>query len=262
MLPAPCLVMSDAHLGAAPSERERETVAFLDYARRTAGSVVINGDLFDFWFEWRTVIPRRAFRVLAALGDLKDAGTEVLWIAGNHDCWGGEVLREDIGLDYHVGPWVGEAAGWRTRIEHGDGLRLVEDRKYRALRRVLRHPASIVAFRWLHPDLGSRLATGSSEASRGIHRARDGGAGLRQVAFAALAADPELDLVLFGHSHVRALERAPGGGVYANAGSWLEAPTYLVLTPERVELRRWTGSAEGERLDLLERRPQEALAQP
>jgi len=261
VLDAPTYVISDLHLGAAPAAVERTCLEFLRSLHGRARALVINGDLYDFWFEWRTVIPRRAFRVLAALGDLKDAGTEVLWIAGNHDCWGGEVLREDIGVDYHVGPWVGEVAGWRTRIEHGDGLREVEDRKYRALRRVLRHPASIVAFRWLHPDLGSRLATGSSEASRGIHRARDGGAGLRQVAFAALAADPDLELVLYAHSHVRSLERAPGGGVYANAGSWLEAPTFLRLMPERIEMWRWTGSAEGERLDALDRRAKEALAE-
>ena len=143
MLDAPTYVISDLHLGAAPADVERACLDFLRSLQGRARALVINGDLYDFWFEWRTVIPRRAFRVLAALGDLKDSGTEVLWIAGNHDCWGGEVLREDIGLDYHVGPWVGEVAGWRTRIEHGDGLRVVEDRKYRALRRVLRHPASI-----------------------------------------------------------------------------------------------------------------------
>ena len=258
MLDAPTYVISDLHLGAAPVEVERACLEFLRSLRGRARALVVNGDLYDFWFEWRTVIPRRAFRVLAALGDLKDSGTEVLWIAGNHDCWGGEVLRDDLGLDYHVGPWVGNAAGWNTRIEHGDGLRAVEDRRYRALRRVIRHPASIAAFRWIHPDLSSRVATGSSEASR-THRARDGGAGLRDVAFATLDANPGLDLVLFGHSHVRALQRAPGGGVYANAGSWLDLPTFLVLTPERVELRRWTGSAEGERLDALDRRTEEAL---
>ena len=259
MLDAPTYVISDLHLGAAPPAVERSCLEFLRSLQGRAASLIVNGDLYDFWFEWRTVIPRRAFRVLAALADLRETGVEVLWIAGNHDCWGGEVLREDAGLQYHVGPWVGEVAGWRTRIEHGDGLRGVEDRRYRALRRVLRHPASIAAFRWLHPDLGSRLATGSSHASR-VHRARDGGSGLREVAMKELAATPELDLVLYGHSHVPALERAPGGGVYANAGSWLDAPTYLRLTPERVELRRWTGSAEGEGLDVLDRRPEKALA--
>lgn len=231
---------------------------FLRALKGRAASLVINGDLFDFWFEWRTVVPRRGVRVLAALADLKEAGTETLWIAGNHDCWGGDVLRDDFGLSYHVGTWDGELAGWRTRIDHGDGLREVEDRRYRALRAVLRHPLSVRAFRLLHPDLASRLAIGSSQASR-THRALDGGAGLRSVAMRALADSSSLDLVVYGHSHVPALERAPTGGVYANAGSWLEAPTFLRISPERIELRSFDGSPEGVRLDALDRRPEKAL---
>ncbi|HVE78080.1 MAG TPA: UDP-2,3-diacylglucosamine diphosphatase [Gemmatimonadaceae bacterium] len=250
--------MSDTHLGAAPAEVERQLLGFLRAVSSAARTLVINGDLFDFWFEWRTVIPRTGFRILAALADLRDAGIDVVWIAGNHDCWGGEVLQRDVGVAYHVGAWEGGVAGWRARIDHGDGLRPREDRRYRALRRVLRHPFSIRSFRWLHPDLGTSLATGSSTASR-VHRARDGGAGLRRIAFDTLASAPALDLLVFGHSHVAALERAPGGGVYANAGSWLEAPTFLALDAERVELRAWDGSAEGRRLDALDRRSEEAL---
>jgi UDP-2,3-diacylglucosamine hydrolase len=261
VLPSPCYLVSDAHLGAAPPEVERQVLEFLRAIRGHAASLVVNGDLFDFWFEWRTVVPRHGVRVLAALADLRESGTDVLWIAGNHDCWGGEVLRDDLGLTYHLGTWEGELAGWRARLDHGDGLRVVEDRKYRRLRTVLRHPLSIKAFRLLHPDLASRLANGSSHASR-THRARDGGAGLQAVAMQTLSAAPELDVVVYGHSHVPALERGPSGGVYANAGSWLDSPTFLRLTPERIELCRFDGSAEGVRLDSLDRRAKKALGHP
>ena len=258
MLPSPCYVISDTHLGAAPPEVERALLAFLRGLHGRARALVINGDLFDFWFEWRTVIPRVGFRVLAALADLADDGVQVLWIAGNHDCWGGDVLRRDVGVIYHEGPWRGEIAGWRARVEHGDGLRGAADRRYRLLRRVIRHPVSVRAFRLLHPDLGSRLANGSSHASR-TYRAHDEGAGLRDVAAAALASDRSLELVVFGHSHVATLARVPGGGLYANPGSWLDAPGFLHVTPERLELRRWTGSAEGDRVDAFDRLPQKAL---
>jgi UDP-2,3-diacylglucosamine hydrolase len=255
VLKAPCYIISDTHLGVAPASVERSLLAFLKTLPGRARSLLINGDLLDFWFEWRSVVPRTGLRVLAALADARDAGVDVLWVAGNHDCWGGEVVREDLGLTYHVGPWEGGIAGWTARVEHGDGLRPVEDRRYRALRRVLRHPASVRAFRWLHPDLGTSLASGSSHASRS-YRARDEGAGLRAIALSALDARPELDLLLYGHSHVPTIERAPGGGVYANAGSWLDAPTYLVVTQVGLELREWTspGSAEGLRLHALDRR--------
>jgi UDP-2,3-diacylglucosamine hydrolase len=235
VLPGPCYLFADAHLGVASRDTERSVARFVRSLHGRAASVIINGDLFDFWFEWRTVMPRAGFRVLSALSDLVDAGIPVLWIAGNHDCWGGDVLRKDVGVTYHEGPWRGEIAGWRTRIEHGDGLRNAEDRRYRALRAVLRHPWSIRAFRLLHPDLGARIALGSSHASR-TYRARDGGAGLRAVALRGLAQDPDLDLVVFGHSHVATVERADGGGVYANAGAWLDAPTYLRIDRDAIAL--------------------------
>ncbi len=251
-LKSPCYVVSDAHLGVASPDVERSFVAFLRSLEGRAASLVINGDLFDFWFEWKSVIPRRSFRALAALAELHDAGLPILWIAGNHDCWGGEVLRDDVGADYQIGAWAGDIGGWKSRIEHGDGLREHEDRKYRMVRPVMRNPLAIKLFRMLHPDTATSVALGSSTVSR-VHRARDEGRGLRDHAAAALGGEKDLDLLIYGHSHVAALERM-GSGVFANAGSWLEAPTYLVITPERVELRSADGSAEGHRLNAIDRR--------
>jgi UDP-2,3-diacylglucosamine pyrophosphatase LpxH len=134
---------------------------------------------------------------------------------------------------------------------------VAEDRGYRALRRVLRNRLAIRAFGALHPDLASRLAMGSSQASR-TYQPKDLGRGLRAVAQSTLAADPALELLVFGHSHVSALERMPSGNVYANAGSWLDAPTFLVVTPERIALRSWLGSTESPDLNALDRRAEKA----
>ena len=234
-------------------------LGFLRALPGRAGSLLINGDLFEFWFEWRTVVPRSGVRVLAALMDLRDAGIPMTMIAGNHDCWGGDVLRE-AGVDFLTGAWNGSLAGWQARVEHGDGLRAREDRGYRVLRSVLRNRLAIRAYRLLHPDLATRLAMGSSSASRS-YQPRDAGRGLRAVAAAALASEPALELLVYGHSHVAALERLPSGQVYANAGSWLDAPTYLVATPARLALRGWDGSAEGPDLHALDRVAEEALPQ-
>lgn len=261
MLTSPCYILSDTHLGIGPSSTERELIAFLRTLPGRARSLLINGDLFDFWFEWKTVIPRSHFRTLAALADLRDEGVEVVLIAGNHDCWGGEVLTTEVGLTYHVGPWEGSLAGWHAQVEHGDGLRPKEDRRYRMLRYVLRHPVSVRTFRFLHPDWGTWLARGSSEASRTHRPWGEAADGLRDIAMARLSADPSLELLVFGHSHRAVLERFPEGGVYANAGSWLAEPTYLCVTYDSIELRRWDGSAEGSRLNVLDRRSEKPLSQ-
>jgi len=252
VLKGPCYIISDTHLGVASPQIERSFVSFLRGLIGDASSLIINGDLFDFWFEWKTVIPRRSFRALAALAELKDAGVDILWVAGNHDCWGGDVLREDVGVDYIVGPWEGDVAGWKVRIEHGDGLRDREDRGYRMIRPIMRHPVAIKAFRMLHPDWASGLAHGSSNASRN-YRARDEGRGLRSYAKEQLAQTKNLDLLVYGHSHVPTLERMESGGIFANAGSWLDAPTFLRLTDEVVELRQWDGSSQGTCLNSINR---------
>jgi len=256
--PAPTYVISDIHLGHASAEVERALLGFLRALPGRAGSLLINGDLFEFWFEWKRVVPRSGVRALAALMDLRDAGLPVTMIAGNHDCWGGDVLRE-AGVDFVEGPWTGTLGGWQARVEHGDGLRAKEDRGYRALRKVLRNRFAIRAFRSLHPDWATRLAMGSSQTSRN-YQPRDEGRGLREVARTTLASNAALELLIYGHSHVAALERMPDGNVYANAGSWLTAPTYLRVTPQRIALREWRDSAEGPDLHAFDRVTEKALS--
>jgi UDP-2,3-diacylglucosamine hydrolase len=259
-LPAPAYVISDAHLGFATRDLERSMLRFLRSLQGRAGSLLINGDLFEFWFEWRHVMPRRAYRVLAALADLKDSGVPVVMVAGNHDCWGGEILREDVGIDYRMDGWSGLLGGWRARVEHGDGLREREDRNYRAMRAVFRHKLAIAWFRWVHPDLANALANRTSHTSR-TYSARDGGAGLRGVAARRLSEADAPELLIFGHTHVAELSRQ-GRGVYANAGAWMDQPTFLKITPDRIELRRWTdASDEGVHLNALDRVAEKALSE-
>ncbi|CAN5919740.1 UDP-2,3-diacylglucosamine diphosphatase [soil metagenome] len=252
-------MISDVHLGHAPESVERALLAYLRSLPGRAGSLLINGDLFEFWFEWKTVVPRSGVRVLGALMDLRDAGVPMTMIAGNHDCWGGDVLRE-AGVDFVSGPRDGMVGGWRAHVEHGDGLRDKEDRGYRLLRRVLRNRLAIRAFGgMLHPDFASRLAMGSSHTSR-TYTARDEGRGLRAVASIRLSTPNAPELVVYGHSHVATLERVERG-VYANAGSWLDRPTYLVVSPTDISLREWNGSPEGASLHTLQRVPEEPLPQ-
>lgn len=251
MLPTPCLVFGDAHLGVASPDAERALLRFLRAVPDEAKAVVIMGDLFDFWFAWRHVMPRAGYRVLAAIADLRDAGIEVLWIGGNHDCWGGDVLMAETGATYTLDPWRDSIGAWSVLLQHGDGLRDREDAPYRRLRTVLRHPLSIRAFRWLHPDIASRVALSSSDTSR-HRRAGDEGRGLLQVGTQSLNAPGGPALVIHGHSHVPSLQRA-GRGWYANAGAWYLDRQFLRIDDDRVTRERWTDSGERDVLDVAER---------
>ncbi|MEI6739701.1 MAG: UDP-2,3-diacylglucosamine diphosphatase [Gemmatimonadaceae bacterium] len=246
MLPTPCLVLGDAHLGVASPASEQALLAFLRRVPTEARSLVIMGDLFDFWFAWGHVMPRSGFRVLAALADVREAGVEVVWIGGNHDCWGGDVLARETGAQYTLDPWRGAIGPWSTLLQHGDGLREREDAPYRRLRTVLRHPLSIRAFRWLHPDLATRLALSSSDTSR-HRRAGDEGRGLLAVATQSLSAPDGPSLVIHGHSHVPTLTAA-GRGWYANAGAWYLDQQYLRITDDGIARLRWTEAGHGEQL--------------
>ena len=253
MFPAPCFVLGDAHVGAAPVDVEETLLAMLERARGEAGSVVLNGDVFDFYFEWTHSVTRPSVRVLAAIARVVASGVPVLYIAGNHDCWGGDILTTDVGVTYVRGPWRGELAGWSTLVEHGDGLRGKADAPYRVLKAFVRHPIVTTLFSWLPPNFAVWLATRSSTTSRNA-RPKDGGKALYDVAQGRLAGDLGLDLYVFGHTHARVVERAPSGGVLANPGAWLDVPSFLVVTPEAVELRRMSPNGPDETLARLEKR--------
>ncbi len=245
-LGTPVYVLADAHLGVAPDEQEQLLWSFLQHVGSEQAALVLNGDMFEFWFEWSHVVPQVGVRLLAALATLTERGLPVLWIKGNHDCWGGNVLRRQSGATYIDGPWIGELAGWRAHIAHGDGLRPELDKGYRALRAVIRHPWSVRAFGWLHPDWGAALARATSHTSRNV-RPRDGGEGLRAVAHETLRANASLHAVIYGHTHVAMLEKnSREAGIYANPGAWLNEPTFLKFVPERAALCRWDGTREHE----------------
>jgi len=228
----PAYIVSDIHLGAVPRETERAFRRFLDHAAEHAGSLLINGDLFDFWFEYKSVILREHFRVVAKLADVVEAGVPVSFVGGNHDAWAGSFLRDEVGVTLLDGPVEMELGGRRALVAHGDGVGR-GDYKYRALRKVIRHPASIAAFRRLHPDTGRRIAglasTTEHKAGSGDQAAKGRAAFIRGWAEEQLARMPHVELVVAGHAHVPEVVEVAPGRFYANSGDWIRSYTYLVL---------------------------------
>jgi UDP-2,3-diacylglucosamine hydrolase len=236
---------SDFHLGAPDYEtsraREARIVRWLDTIRPDAESLYLVGDLFDFWFEYGTVVPKGHVRLLGRLAEWRDAGIPVHVFTGNHDLWMFGYLEQELGVEVHHKPLVREIGGKRFFIGHGDGLG-PGDHGYKFLKKIFTHPFLQWAFRWLHPDVGARIAVYSSRKSRAAQpeetfvRAED--EWLWAYANRKLRELPELDYFVFGHRHL-ALDLALENGHcrYINLGEWFRHCTYAVFDGQRLELR-------------------------
>ena len=223
---------SDVHLGAIPRERAAAFRRWLELAGSTAGTVVINGDLFDFWFEYRHAVPSGHTRTLGILAALVDAGVEVHLTGGNHDWWGGRFLEEEIGVRFHRDPVEMDLAGRRTLVAHGDGLG-PGDVGYKMLKSVLRNPLFVWSFRWLHPDLGALVAgrVSSTEERPALPSPPDARRAetLEQWAVGRLEHHRSLDILTLGHTHVPRLREVGNDRWYLNTGDWVHHCTYAVL---------------------------------
>lgn len=234
----------DAHLGADPPEQEAAREArlhhFLGSLPGRASSVYIIGDLFDFWFEYGSVIPRRHFGTVAKLHALRTRGVPITFVGGNHDRWGGDFLIHDLGIAFHPGEAELDVAGRRAFVAHGDGL-TEQHWSARVLHHVTRHRVTIRAFRLLHPDVGSWIAHQLSRklADNTRDRAVLDRAERAQAQYAQqlLARRPDLELVILAHTHRPALSQLPNGRAYLNPGAFLDGGRYAVVMRDSVELK-------------------------
>jgi len=244
VLPDAALVLADAHIGYGSSETESALCRFLRGVPAIAGHLVINGDLFEFWFEYRSVIPRRAFPTLEALAGLRRSGVRLTVIGGNHDRWGGDFWRRDLGADFHPQEAEVVLAGMRAWIRHGDGMGQ-DGLGGRLFHATVRHPITKGMFRLLHPDLGIALVermsphlAGKAKDAATRERATD-----RQAVFARelLERREDLRLVVLAHTHAARLEQTQGGRWFVNPGAWAGDRRYALITPEGPSLRTWDG---------------------
>ncbi len=236
------VVVADAHLGQVPAAVTEAFHAFLETVPTLGDALLINGDLFDFWFEYGTVIPSRHFGTAVRLQALRARGVPITFVGGNHDRWGGDFLIEDLGIAFYAGQAEIEVAGRRTFVAHGDGL-TEQHWSGAVMHRVTRHPLTIRLFRALHPDLGfwiahqlsRRLADNTRDQAVLERAARAQAAYAREL----LERRPELGLVILAHTHRPSLDVLPDGRAYLNPGAWLDGYRYAVVTREGIELKKF-----------------------
>jgi len=233
--------ISDLHLGLQDVEAERKKeqalLSFLDHVKTDSERLYILGDLFDFWFEYRHVIPKGYYRVLGKLRELSDDGMTIRYLAGNHDFWVRSFFREELGMDVHMEPFEETLNRKRFFFHHGDGLAL-HDTGYRILKRVLRCKVNIFLYSLLHPDIGIALGRLSSRLSRYHSSTRNYGEGDGMVEYAARRIAEGIDYVVMGHRH-EPMFKPIGNGIYVNLGDWIEHRTYGIFDGNEFRLERW-----------------------
>lgn len=240
-----CLVLvGDAHLGRETPEKEAAFLAFLDTVPTLGDGLLLTGDLFEFWFSYRRVVPRRGTRVMAALAALRRR-VPILMLGGNHDRWGGSFWQEELDIPFYPQEARFRLAGRPALAIHGDGITSL-DLPARILKRITGHPMTIGLFGALHPTVGmwlvDRLSGPLGDRPRPPEAVAANVALQRSWAAARMAAEPDLALLVMGHTHQPVAESMGPGKHYVNPGAWFNGYQYAVVTDGHAELRQFDPS--------------------
>lgn len=202
--------ISDAHLGSQVitnnRKHEQKLVRWLEMVRKDATAIYLLGDMFDFWFEYKTVVPKGYVRFLGKLAELVDAGIEIHFFIGNHDIWTFGYLENEVGLIVHKGPFVTRLGNKTFYMAHGDGLDS-RDHGYHFIRHIFHSKTAQKLFGYVPPRLGQGLGyTWSKNNRKKILHLENKYLGENDetiVVFAKqYAENNEVDFLIFGHRHI------------------------------------------------------------
>jgi UDP-2,3-diacylglucosamine hydrolase len=238
---------SDNHLGAPTMKesrvRELKFVNWLDSIKADAGVIFLMGDLFDFWFEYKTVIPKGFTRTLGKLAELSDSGISIFYFVGNHDLWMNGYFEDELNIPVYHKPQQYIINGTSFFIGHGDGLG-PEDKGYKRMKKVFTNPVAKWFFRWLHPDIGVRLAQYFSVKNKlisGDDDAKylgDDKEWLVQYAHRKLE-NNHYNHFIFGHRHLPLEIELNDTSKYTNLGDWVNFYTYAEFDGEKLTLKEF-----------------------
>lgn len=238
---------SDNHLGAPTSEaslpREKKFVSWLDEAKKDAAAIFLLGDLFDFWFEYKTVIPKGFTRTFGKLAEISDAGIPIYYFVGNHDLWMHGYFEDELNIPVYHEPKEFIFNDKTFFIGHGDGLGPY-DKGYKRMKKVFTNPVFKWLFRWLHPDLGVKIAQYMSVKNKLISGDDDAkflgeeNEWLVQYSKKKFEEKPR-DYFIFGHRHLPLEIKLNDSSTYINLGDWITYYTYGVFDGENFELKTY-----------------------
>ena len=239
--------LSDFHLGtpsyAESLQREKKVVLFLESIKTKAAEIFIVGDMFDFWFEYKTTVPKGYVRLLGKLAELTDAGIKIHFFVGNHDMWMRGYFEQELNIPVYFHPKTFERNGKKFFIAHGDGLG-PGDHGYKFIKSVFRNPFSQWLFGAIHPSWGIGLANFFSRKSRKKTGHKDaqflGEQGEWLIIFCRQTlAKEHYDYFIMGHRHYPIDYELTKTSHYINLGDWMQYFTYAEFDGNTVELKRW-----------------------
>jgi len=238
---------SDQHFGApSPSKsktREERFVRWLENIKSDAQVLFLMGDLFDFWHEWKHVVPKGYVRVLGKIAELKDAGIEIYFFVGNHDLWMENYFEEELGIPVFYNKQYYEIAGKNFLLAHGDGLG-PGDKGYKRMKKLFTNPVARWFFRWLHPDIAMKIALYFSQKNKLISGEEDKAFLGEDKEFLILYAKEKLktekiDYFIFGHRHLPLILDLENNSKYVNLGDWIDYFTYGSFDGNHFELKKF-----------------------
>ena len=235
---------SDQHFGAPTAEaskvREQKFVTWLDSIKNDADVLFLLGDLFDFWFEYKTAVPKGFVRVLGKLAELKDSGIEIHFFVGNHDLWMNDYFEKELDIPTYHEPKEFTFNNKTFLIGRGDGLG-PGDKGYKRMKKVFTNPFSKWLYRWLHPDIGIRMAQYLSVKNKLISGEEDVKFLGEENEWLVMYCKQKLtkkhyDFFVFGHRHLPLDINLSETSKYINTGDWVSYFTYAVFANNTLTL--------------------------
>jgi len=238
---------SDQHFGVPnlqeSRKREEKFIRWLDGIKKDAQVLFLMGDLFDFWHEWKYVVPKGYIRVLGKIAELKDSGINIYFFVGNHDLWMKNYFEEELGIPVYFEKRYYEISDKKFLLAHGDGLG-PGDKGYKRMKKIFTNPLAQWAFRWLHPDIAMRIANYMSQKNKLISGVEDqkflgeDKEFLIQYSKEKLKTE-NIDYFVFGHRHLPLIFDLEKGAKYINLGDWIVYFTYGVYDGRSFEVKKF-----------------------
>ena len=235
---------SDQHFGAPTVEksklREQKFIQWLDIVKKDAEVIFLLGDLFDFWFEYKTVVPKGFVRVLGKLAEIRDSGIPIHFFVGNHDLWMEDYFEKELNIPVYHEPKEFTFGDKTFLIGHGDGLG-PGDFGYKRMKKVFTNPLCKWLFRWLHPDIGVGLAQYLSVKNKLISGDEDvvylGEENEWLVQYCKeVLKSKHYNYFVFGHRHLPMTLEVGEKSEYVNLGDWISYFTYGVFDGETMKV--------------------------